>query len=171
MVEVCVVMIRTKALMIGAFILVCGVSLGAALELTTLPGKHIAAEPLRRVPDVPVRATTTATSLRVENVRLEAVPETDTEPATLVTFDVVNVGAQRLTDVLLEISVRERPAPVPRTLTPPRTLVHPFQIRGDAILESGYTITYEMQLRHFSSDCECVAYVDVLSARAVPDPN
>ena len=109
------------------------------------------------------------TSLRVENVRLEAAPPIETEPATLVKFDLVNVSSQRLTDLVLEISVMEKPAPDP--LTPRQTLVHPFQIRGNAILESGYTIAYEMQLRHFASDCNCVANVEVLSFRPLPDSN
>ena len=109
------------------------------------------------------------TSLRVENVRLETAPAIEPEPATLVKFDLVNVSPQRVTDLVLEISVTKKPARDP--LTPRQTLVQPFQIRSDVILESGYTISYEMQLRHFSSDCNRVANVEVRSVRSLPDSN
>ena len=164
-------MSRSKEVfVIGAFTLAYGASLSAIHERKTIPASpNTATLESRKVPDASLRASTTATSLRVENVRLEAAPQTEAEPATLVKFDVVNISPQRLTDLLLEISVTEKPALDP--LTPRQTLVHPFQIRGDAILESGYTITYEMQLRHFSSDCNCVAHVEVLSVRSLPDSN
>jgi len=68
----------------------------------------------------------------------------------------------------LEISITEKPAFEP-VLAPSRMLVRPFTIRGNVVLESGYTINYEMLLRHFSSDCNCLANVGVLSVRSLPD--
>jgi hypothetical protein len=83
-------------------------------------------------------------------------------------FDVFNGSPKRQTDWLLEISITDKlvvdPIPAPR-----RVLVRPFKIRGNFVLESGYTINYEMLLRHLSTDCDCVATVDVVSVRALPD--
>lgn len=134
-------MSRTRTLVIGAFTLTCGASLNAIHESKNSPMKPVMAEPeLRRVPDPSHRLATTP-SLRVENMRLEAALSTETEPSTTMKFDLVNAGPERLTDVLLEISITEKPAV--DLLTPRRTLVRPFQIRGDVVLESGYTIAYE----------------------------
>ena len=165
-------MTRTRALIIGAFTLACGVSLsaGAGLTRTRMPvGQHKAQETIwlgdkssRVDPQI-------AAPVRVENVRLEVAPPTEAVPSTILKFDVTNASSKRLTDLLLEISITEKSSdPV---LAPRRTLVRPFKVRGNVVLESGYTINYEMLLRQFSSDCECVANVDVLSVRSLPDPD
>jgi len=48
-----------------------------------------------------------------------------------------------------------------------KTLVRPFKIRGNVVLQAGYTINYEMLLRNLSSDCRYIATVDVVSAHWV----
>jgi hypothetical protein len=42
-------------------------------------------------------------------------------------------------------------------------------VLGHIAFESGYTITYEMVLRHFAADCNCVPVVEVVSAESQPD--
>ena len=79
-------------------------------------------------------------------------------------FDLLNASPAGLTDLLLEISIMEKPD----GLAPGRMLVRPFRIRGNVVLKSGYTVDYELLLRALSSDCDCVASVDVLSVRTVP---
>ena len=162
-------MTRTRGLIIGAFALACGASLRATADFKGIPVGQLKAEPaaiwirdgLSRVNSKP------AAPLRVENVRLEAALRTEATPSTLLKFDVFNASPKRLTDFVLEISITEKP--FDRVLGPGRMLVRPFKIRGNVVLESGYTINYEMLLRHLSSECDCVANVDVLSVRSLPD--
>jgi hypothetical protein len=161
---------RTRAFIIGALILACGGSLGATGDVKGVP----ITDPRAERAAIWVRegssrgSTTSAAPLRVENVRLEAAPGTETVPSAVLKFDVFNVSPKRQTDLLLEISITEKSAFKP-VLAPRRVLVRPFKIRGNFVLEAGYTINYEMLLRHLSTDCDCVATVDVLSMRALPD--
>jgi hypothetical protein len=160
-------MTRT-GLIIGALTLAGGASLGATAGFTV--GQHKAERETIWIREGSSQVNTqTAPPITVENVRLEAAPPTETVPSTILKFDVFNASSQRVTDLLLEISITEKP--LDPVLAPSRMLVRPFKIRGDVVLESGYTINYEMLLRHFSSDCECVANVDVLSVRLLPDPD
>jgi hypothetical protein len=115
-----------------------------------------------------LRAGVEASSLKIEHVRLEPPPSTESLPSTLLKFDVLNESSGRLTDLVLEVSIVEKPTLADSSLRP-RVLVGPFTIQGDVILESGYTINYEMLLRNFSSDCYCLATVEAVSARSVPD--
>jgi hypothetical protein len=161
---------RTRAFIIGALTLACGGSLSATGDIKGTP----IAEPRPKPAAIWVRdsssrlATKSAAPLRIENVRLEAAPGTETVPSAVLKFDVINASPKRQTDLLLEISITEKPALDP-VLTPRRVLVRPFKIRGNFVLEAGYTINYELRLRHLSTDCDCVATVDVLSVRALPD--
>lgn len=104
--------------------------------------------------------------LTIDNVRLETPLHAETSPSTLLKFDVFNGGSTPLTDLILEISIVEKSAAKELAA---RTLVRPFQIRGDLVLQAGYTINYEMLLRNLSSDCRCVANVDVVSFRWLPE--
>jgi hypothetical protein len=48
----------------------------------------------------------------------------------------------------------------------PRTvLAGPFEIRGKAPLDPGFTMTYEIRLRNLSPDCGCVGTVNIVSVR------
>jgi len=98
-------------------------------------------------------------SVRVEHIRLD--PASTKIPATLLTFDLVNGGPNRLTSLVLQVSVVGRPGDAAAKR---RVLVQPFTIRGNAALDPGYAVRYELLLRNFSSDGSCVAIVDVLSA-------
>jgi hypothetical protein len=161
---------RTRVFIIGALTLACGGWLSATGDIKDIPVAQPRAEPAGvwvREDSSRVR-TKSAAPVRIENVRLEGAPGTETVPSAVLKFDVVNASPKRQTDLLLEISITEKPAADP-VLTPHRVLVHPFKIRGNFVLEAGYTVNYQMLLRHFSTGCDCVPTVDVLSVRALPD--
>jgi hypothetical protein len=115
-----------------------------------------------------LRASAEASSLKIEHVRLEPPPPTEALPSSVLKFDVLNESSSRLTDLLLEVSIVEQP-PLADSPRRRRVLVGPFTIQADVVLESGYTINYEMLLRNFSSDCDCLATVEAVSARSIPD--
>jgi hypothetical protein len=104
--------------------------------------------------------------LTIDNVRLETPLHAEASPSALLKFDVFNGGSTPLTDLILEISIVEKSAAKELAA---RTLVRPFQIRGNIVLQAGYTINYEMLLRNLSSDCRCVTNVDVVSFRWLPE--
>ncbi len=107
-------------------------------------------------------------ALRIEHVRLEPPSVAQPLPSTILKFEAYNASASTLADVVLEISIVEKLQPS-QGVGLPRVLVGPFTIRGNFVLESGYTINYEMLLRNLSSDCACSAKVDVLAVRSLPD--
>src|SRR5215203_186973 len=155
-----------SSVIIGASALACGVSLNATKGAShdsvdqTKAGRGIISilvDPKR---------VDAARLLRVENVRLEAPVRAEASPATILKFDVFNGTSAPLTDLVLEISILEKPA---RTELTGRTLVRPFKIRGSVVLQAGYTINYEMLLRNLSSDCRCIANVDVVSVHWLPE--
>ena len=161
---------RTSVFIIAALTLAWGGSPSAAGDVKSAPITERRADPAAVwVREGSSRLTTkSAAPLRIDNVRLEAAPGTETVPSAVLKFDVINASPKRQTDLLLEISITEKPALDP-VLAPRRVLVRPFKIRGNFVLEAGYTINYQMLLRHLSTDCDCVANVDVLSVRALPD--
>ena len=108
------------------------------------------------------------TALSVENVRLEAAAGIDAEPATALRFELVNTTQQRLTEVVVEISIADKPSSEPGLATT-RVLVQPFRIQGDVVLEPGYSVGFEVLLRRLSADCECAANVRVVSVRFLLD--
>ena len=115
-------------------------------------------------------STTTSPVVKVKNVRLEAAPATETEtaPSAVLKFDLLNNSLTTIGLVKLRISVVEKADPRDE-VTLPRVLVRPFTVLGHIAFESGYTITYEMVLRHFAADCNCVPVVEVVSAESQPD--
>ena len=106
--------------------------------------------------------------LSVANVRLEAAAPVDAEPATTLKFDLVNTTQQRLTEVVVEISIADKPSSEPAPTTT-RILVRPFRLQGDVILEPGYSVGFEVLLRRLSADCECAPSVRVVSIRFLLD--
>ena len=153
-------------MIVGALAFSCGASMNAT-ESTS----HGSVDQLKAsrgtisVPDDP-RAPNAARLVRIENVRLEDPLRAEASPSTLLKFDVFNGGSTPLTDLILEISIFEKPAP--KELTG-RALVRPFKIRGTVVLQAGYTLNYEMLLRNLLSDCRCFANVDVVSFLWLPE--
>jgi hypothetical protein len=84
---------------------------------------------------------------------------------TVLKFDLLNTSLNRVATPLLKIAIVERAEPFAR----PRILVGPFTIRGEVVLEASHILSYEMLLRNFPSDCNCVANVDVVSVRSLLD--
>jgi hypothetical protein len=158
---------QIRSLIIGALALGC-----AALLNATESASYGSVDKLRAsrgaisVPSDPKRINGSAQLLRVENVRLEAPIPAGTLPSTLLKFDVFNAGSTPLTDFILEISILEKPA---LNELSGKALVRPFKIRGNIVLQAGYTINYEMLLRNLSSDCRCIATVDVVSVQSLPE--
>ena len=101
--------------------------------------------------------------LKVQRVRLEPAPSMSASPGTVLKFDLLNVSVNRLATPLLQIAIVEKTEP----FAPRRILVGPFTIRGEVVLEASYILSYEMLLRNFSSECNCVANVDVVSVRSL----
>ena len=108
-------------------------------------------------------------ALRIKNVRLEAAPPDVPTPSTVLKFDVLNDGAVRVTDLLIQIGIRTKES-TDRS-RPPQIIVGPFSVAGYATIEAGYTLNYEMLLRNLSPDCSCVADVSITSARPVAEPD
>jgi hypothetical protein len=101
--------------------------------------------------------------VKIRHVHLKPAAEVET-PATLLEFDMLNDSVDPVTDVVVQISIVEKST----SRQPPRVVAGPFTIKGEAVLEPGYTIKYQMIMRNLSSDCDCLANVGVLSARPVP---
>jgi hypothetical protein len=116
-------------------------------------------------PDDPRPVDAAARLLTVENVRLEAPVHAEASPSTLLKFDVFNGASTPVTDLVLEISILEKPA---LTGLSGRAVVRPFKIRGSVVLQAGYTLNFEMLLRNLASDCSCIANVDVVSVQSLP---
>jgi hypothetical protein len=156
------IMWRKGSLIVGAVAVACGASslarAGDNPPRQLKPGGDVLSTP---------RAPTQVQPLRIDHVRLEPAPHAETSPSAILKFDLLNDGLDRMTDVLLEVSILEQ-SPPGQPLGPRRVLVGPFNIRGTAVLQPGYSINYEMLLRNFSSECNCVPNVVVTSARAVP---
>jgi hypothetical protein len=125
-------------------------------------GQPITNDPLRS----DSHAAGPRSQLKIVNIRLEPAPPTEGSPASILKFDLLNEGSVRQTDLKLEISITEKPGPDHEPA--PRRLVGPFTIQGHIVLQGGYTIRYEMLLQNFSSDCSCIADVDVVSVRPLP---
>jgi hypothetical protein len=109
------------------------------------------------------------TALKIENVRLTSPVRAETWPAALLTFAVVNEGAERLSDITLEISITESAVAASESPASSRAVVRPFTVRGDTILQPGYAFNFEVLLRNVSADCICVPKVDVIAAHVIID--
>jgi hypothetical protein len=105
--------------------------------------------------------------LRITNVRLEAPPAEAPKPSAVLRFDVLNDSDSKVTDIVFEIAMHEKPAEHARAA--PRLVVSPFVIQGNVTLEAGYTVSYELLLRNLLPDCGCVPNVVVTSARALSE--
>jgi len=113
-----------------------------------------------------VVAVSAPVPVKIRHVHLKPAPGVDT-PATTLEFDMLNDSGDPVTDVVVEISIVEKST----NHEPPHIVAGPFTIKGEAVLEPGYTIKYQMIMRNLSSDCDCAANVGVLSARPVPGPD
>jgi hypothetical protein len=153
---------------IGGVVLASGLGVHAAIGSSAHPRLDT---PLQNIPTAVVLPYLNAVpTLRIMNVRLEAPPADAPIPSAILKFDMLNDGGSKVTDIVIQISMLERPRDE-RALGSRRFVVNPFMIRGSVTLEAGYTMNYEMLLRNLSTDCACVPNVVVISARPVPAPS
>ena len=118
-------------------------------------------------PDPTVSSQPPASELKVRNLRLDDPSVEVSRPAAVLKFDLLNDSPSRLTDVLIEIAIVEKPS---RDAGWRRLVAGPITMRGYATIEPGYTVEYKVLLRNLSSDCACEPRVSVVSARPVQLP-
>jgi hypothetical protein len=117
---------------------------------------------------VVVNPTTDRPLLQIENLRLDSPLPDVPQPATLLTFDLLNDTSLPMTDVVLRVSFLEEQPPNAAGV-PERVLVGPFTLQMKATLHAESVLSYEMLFRNFSPDCGCFPSVEVLSVRLLPD--
>jgi hypothetical protein len=162
---------RTNIALICALIVGSGLAghasvTSAAGGAFVTPGKSVRNAPKSIV----VRPGNPTSTLRIMNVRLETPPADAPRPAAVLKFDMVNDGDLSVTDIVIQITMLEKPR-AEHVLGSPRFIVKPFTIQGSVTLDAGYTVNYEMLLRNLSAACECVPKVVVMSARQQPEPS
>jgi hypothetical protein len=118
-------------------------------------------------PDPTVSSPPPPSELKVRNLRLDEPSVEVSKPAVVLRFDLLNDSPGRVTDVLIEIAIVEKPTPSPGLR---RLVAGPITMRGYATIEPGYTVEYKVLLRNLSSDCACEPQVSVVSARPVQLP-
>ena len=148
---------KNQVAVVGVLVMACGVLVNATTEHQDKRVEHLTLDRSALVDNA------ARLPLRVQRVRLEPAPPMSASPGTVLKFDLFNASANRLADPLLQIAIVEKTEPFALR----RILVGPFTIRGEVVLEAGYILNYEMLLRNFSSDCHCVANVDVVSVRSL----
>ena len=105
------------------------------------------------------------TRLKVQNVRFE--PVSKAEPLmSVLKFDLLNESDDQLTDIVLKIAVVNT-ALREGLSDDARVIVGPFSIEGHNVLQPGYVLNYEIVMRNFSSACDCVPKVAIVSVRAL----
>jgi hypothetical protein len=156
-----------SSVIIGALALVCSVALNATKRASHDPVDQTSAgRGAISIPDDSEPVDAAVRLVRVENVRLEAPIPAEALPSALLKFDVFNGTSTPLTALVLEISILEKPT---TKELGGRAVVRPFKIRGNVVLEAGYTMNYAMLLRNVSSDCRCVPNVDIVSVDWLPE--
>lgn len=78
----------------------------------------------------------------------------------------MNASSLTLTEIIFEIRILERLGHNDSSAPSP-LLAGPFTIRGNILLESGYTADFEMLLRNLSLVCRCSPRVQVVSVRSL----
>jgi hypothetical protein len=153
---------------------VCGVAALSGSALGAAERSHdrrpVLATPAPQVPGNPDPAVSSqppASDLRVRNLRLDEPSVEVARPAVVLKFDLLNDSPGRVTDVLIEIAIVEKPSRDPGSR---RLVAGPITMRGYATIEPGYTVEYKVLLRNLSSDCGCEPQVSVVSARPVQLP-
>ena len=161
-----------RALMFVA--VVCGVAALSGNALAAAERAHdrgySLAKPAPQVagnPDPTVSSQPPASELKVRNLRLDDPSVEVSRPAVVLKFDLLNDSLSRVTDVLIEIAIVEKPS---RDAGSRRLVAGPITMRGYATIEPGYTVEYKVLLRNLSSDCGCEPRVSVVSARPVQLP-
>jgi hypothetical protein len=123
-------------------------------------------------PSPPIRSGSLPTPgsdvlLRLANVRLEPAPDFEAAPSMNVSFDLANDSSVSFTNIVIQIRILKTPISSNPTLA--STLIAgPFSIRTKIVVEPAFTINYQLRLRNLSSDCDCIAQVEIISSRRTP---
>jgi hypothetical protein len=134
--------------------------------LTTVGLKSAASERANIPVAVSVDRPASPPGIKIKQVRLEPPDQGDTSTTAVLRFDAVNDSSDRLTDLVLEISIVGKPSR--NGAATPRVIARPFTVQEKRIIEPGYSLQYEIVLKNVSSDCDCRTSVQVRSARSVP---
>jgi hypothetical protein len=170
---------RQQALMTtGAIRLIAALAIAStACAHSTAPVDHLSArtqsaDPLIRPrllgPTPSAIHGDATTSIAVRRLRLESAPPIDTVPSVNLKFELLNVGPDRLADIVIEISIVEAKQPNDTTARE-EVLAGPFTVRGKVTLEPGGVMKYDMRFRNLTRDCGCRPAVVVVSVRRVGD--
>jgi hypothetical protein len=105
----------------------------------------------------------------VRHVRLSPALPIGDLPSAVMRFDVQNRGSREVMDidvkvVLVAASLDDR---APRS---PMVLAGPFTVRTRRALMPGERFDYEIRLRNLTSECDCLAKVDVIGAHFTSEP-
>ncbi|MGE0705438.1 MAG: hypothetical protein AB7F99_13610 [Vicinamibacterales bacterium] len=136
----------------------------AALSVATVA---VAADTSNPAPRATVSRLSLAPAglLRISDVQVEATVVPQQQPASRLTFTVVNDSDVPMGDVSIEIAFLERLPTADRASLNPRIVVGPFVVHMDATLKSGFSANYELVLRNLTEDCACEPRVLVISGR------
>lgn len=107
-------------------------------------------------------------SVRVHHIRLEPGPPAAPSASSTLKFEMLNDGASRLRNIVVEVSVVKR-AGTDESNRPADVVVRPFIVRENVVLLPGYSIEYEMRFQNLAPDCDCVPRVDVVSVEALAE--
>jgi hypothetical protein len=109
----------------------------------------------------PLEQSSDTSPLSIDDIELRPAPDIDGAPSAFIAFNVTNEGWQRVTDIVIEVSIVEKQR---RPDARRKVLVGPFTIRGKASLDPGNALSYEMRLRNLSSDCNCLGTAKIVSS-------
>ena len=141
-------MLKNQVVVVGLLVMACGVLVNATTEHQDKRVEHLTLDRSALVDNA------ARLPLRVQRVGLEPAPPMSTV-ARGPCIRVRSVQSKREPTCRPVTADRNRREAEP--FAPRRILVGPFTIRGEVVLEASYILTYEMLLRNFSSDCNCVA--------------
>lgn len=148
--------------------LVLAVMLASVGPLTTTELKSAAPERVHTPVAVSVNRPAQSPGIKIKKIRLEPPDEGDALTTAVLRFDAVNDSADRLTDLVLEISIVGKGST--SDAAPSRVITRPFTVEEKRVIEPGYSLQYEIVLKNVSSDCDCRTSVQVRSARSLPGP-
>lgn len=135
----------------------------ASLSVVLATGVVLASVPAAARTTTPVGRATTP--LVIRNIHLDQAQPVDDSPAATLSFDVHNEGDSTMQDIVLGVSIREH---TDGRAEPDGDRVKPFKILSHEVLQSGYSLHFELLLRNLSVECDCVPAVDVVDATATP---
>ena len=159
---------RVSRTSVFSALLLSAVSAAASVSAAQRTDQTLVAGSTATIPNghrVKADTTTLTGMLEVQNLRIEPPSADVVAPAAVLKFELLNAGVTPLTWITVEGRVCSRETRGRRSRA--AGLARPFSIRGETVLEEGFTLDFEMLLRNLSPGCACAAHVEVVSARAL----